>query len=60
MAFVLLVFGYVKTGVVRGWSGSGNVLAAVKGSVQMLIVGAVAAGAAVGLVKALNTAEHLG
>jgi VIT1/CCC1 family predicted Fe2+/Mn2+ transporter len=54
MAFVLLVFGYVKTGVVRGWSGRANVLAGIKGSLQMLVVGATAAGAAVGLVRALN------
>jgi VIT1/CCC1 family predicted Fe2+/Mn2+ transporter len=60
MAFVLLVFGYAKTGVVRGWSGRENVLAGCKGSVQMLVVGAVAAGAAVGLVRALNRAGHLG
>ena len=55
MAFVLLVFGYVKTGVVRGWSGRANVLAGIKGSLQMLVVGATAAGAAVGLVRALNS-----
>jgi VIT1/CCC1 family predicted Fe2+/Mn2+ transporter len=59
MAFVLLVFGYCKTGVVRGWSGTANVLVGVKGSIQMLIVGAVAAGAAVGLVRALNSADNL-
>ena len=54
MAFVLLLFGWVKTGVVRGWRGRNNVLAALKGSVQMLVVGSVAAGAAVGLVRAVN------
>lgn len=59
MAFVLLVFGYAKTGVVRGWSGRANILAGVKGSIQMLIVGAVAAGAAVGLVRAVNSAGNL-
>jgi vacuolar iron transporter family protein len=54
MVVVLLVFGYVKTGVVRGWRGRENIWAAVKGAIQMLIVGAVAAGAAVGLVRAIN------
>jgi vacuolar iron transporter family protein len=59
MAFVLLIFGYAKTGVVRGWRGRANILAGVKGSIQMLIVGAVAAGAAVGLVRAVNSAGGL-
>jgi VIT1/CCC1 family predicted Fe2+/Mn2+ transporter len=59
MAGVLLVFGWVKTGVVRGWRGRENVLAGVKGALQMLVVGAVAAGAAVGLVRGLNQAGNL-
>lgn len=54
MAFVLLIFGYVKTCVVRGWRGLDNVIAGSKGAIQMLLVGAVAAGAAVGLVRAIN------
>ena len=59
MAFVLLVFGYAKTVAVRGFRGQANILAGVKGSIQMLIVGAVAAGAAVGLVRALNSEGNL-
>ena len=54
MAFVLLIFGYVKTGIVRGWRGKENIIAGIKGAVQMCIVGAAAAGAAVGLVRAIN------
>ena len=54
MAFVLLVFGYVKTCIVRGWRGLDNINAGAKGAIQMLLVGAVAAGAAVGLVRAIN------
>ena len=54
MALVLLIFGYVKTGVVRGWSGAENYRACAGGAFQMLVVGAIAAGAAVGLVRAIN------
>lgn len=55
MAITLLVFGYVKTCVVRGWSGRDNVLAGVRGGVQMCCVGGVAAGAAIGLVRLIDT-----
>jgi vacuolar iron transporter family protein len=54
MAFVLLIFGYVKTCIVRGWRGLDNIIAGSKGAIQMLLVGAAAAGAAVGLVRAIN------
>ncbi|KAJ6189477.1 hypothetical protein N7519_004385 [Penicillium mononematosum] len=54
MAITLLVFGYVKTCVVRGWSGRANVLAAIWGGVQMCCVGGVAAGAAIGLVRFID------
>lgn len=57
MGIVLLVFGYLKTGIVRGWSGKENLIAGVLGALQMLIVGAIAAGAAVGLVRAVNGNE---
>lgn len=57
MGVVLLVFGYVKTCLVRGWHGFANVLAGIRGAIQMLAVGAIAAGAAVGLVRAI---EHGG
>ncbi|CAI7598434.1 unnamed protein product [Penicillium bialowiezense] len=55
MAITLLVFGYVKTCVVRGWSGRDNVLAGIWGGVQMCCVGGVAAGAAIGLVQLIDT-----
>ncbi|KAJ5823367.1 hypothetical protein N7447_005707 [Penicillium robsamsonii] len=54
MAITLLVFGYVKTCVVRGWSGRANVLAGIWGGVQMCCVGGVAAGAAIGLVQFID------
>ena len=54
MAIALFVFGWVKTGVVRGWKGRDNVIAATRGGLEMLLVGGVAAGAAVGLVRAIN------
>ena len=58
MAVVLCIFGYSKTCLVRGWSGRSNVLAGFRGAVQMLAVGAIAAGAAVGLVRAIETGNH--
>ncbi|KAH8897013.1 putative calcium transporter [Thozetella sp. PMI_491] len=51
MAVTLFLFGYCKTCVVTGWSGSRCVLKGVSGGVQMVIVGGAAAGAAMGLVK---------
>lgn len=54
MAVTLFVFGYVKTCVVRGWNGSANVSAGIMGGLQMCVVGGLAAGAAVGLVKLIN------
>ncbi|KAL2803050.1 VIT family-domain-containing protein [Aspergillus granulosus] len=54
MAVTLLVFGYIKTGVVRGWAGKENIFAGVRGGLQMVVVGGVAAGAAIGLVRLIN------
>lgn len=54
MAFVLLAFGYVKSCVVSGWTGKENVRNGWHSAVQMLIVGALAAAAAVFLVRALG------
>jgi VIT1/CCC1 family predicted Fe2+/Mn2+ transporter len=50
MAVALLVFGYVKSCYVTGWSGWLNVFIGVRSGVEMVIVGGVAAGAAMGLV----------
>lgn len=55
MTFIMFVFGYVKTAVVRGWRGQENILAGIKGAVQMLVIGALAVGAAVGLVRAVES-----
>ncbi|PKS12868.1 hypothetical protein jhhlp_000208 [Lomentospora prolificans] len=54
MALALFLFGYVKTCVVSGWRGSHRVLHGLFGGLQMVIVGGVAAGAAMGLVMAFN------
>ncbi|KAK4943212.1 Protein ccc1 [Elasticomyces elasticus] len=54
MCVVLLIFGYMKTGVVRGWTGKENYQACSGGALQMLVVGIIAAGAAVGLVRLIN------
>lgn len=54
MIVALFVFGWVKTGIVRGWAGSNNIQAAFRGGLQMVLVGGLAAGAAVGLVRAVN------
>ena len=54
MVMALFAFGWVKTGVVSGWRGRDRVLGCVRSGIQMVIVGGVAAGAAVGLVRAIN------
>lgn len=55
MALALFAFGYGKTCVVAGWSGPRQVWQGVCGGLQMVVVGGVAAGAAMGLVMAFNT-----
>lgn len=55
MAVTLLTFGYVKTCVVRGWRGRENIVAGIRGGIQMCFVGGVAAGAAIGLVRLIDT-----
>lgn len=57
MAIALFTFGWVKTGVVTGWRGRANMIACSKGSLQMLVIGGAAAGAAIGLVRAI-AGEH--
>lgn len=51
MAVSLFVFGYGKTCFVGGWRGRENVFAGMKGGVQMVVVGGLAAGCAMGLVR---------
>ncbi|KAI9801971.1 MAG: hypothetical protein M1825_003026 [Sarcosagium campestre] len=55
MVFCLFAFGYGKTGIVSGWHGKQNVVAAICGGLQMVFIGGAAAGAAMGLVKAFNS-----
>ena len=54
MAVALFAFGYVKTCFVQGWQGSRNVVLGIVGGFQMVLVGGVAAGVAMGLVKGFN------
>lgn len=58
MAVALFVFGYCKTCFVIGWQGAKNALKAIWGGLQMVIVGGVAAGSAMGLVKAFQGLAH--
>lgn len=51
MAIALFVFGYAKTCFVSGWKGKQNVRRGLIGGAQMILVGGVAAGSAMGLVK---------
>ncbi|MCJ1383246.1 hypothetical protein MMC17_006884 [Xylographa soralifera] len=59
MAVALFAFGWAKTGVVSGWRGRKNVIACVIGGVQMIVVGSAAAGAAVGLVRAIDRGQDV-
>ena len=58
MVVVMFVFGYTKTCVVRGWGTRDDVKAGLEGAVQMLVVGALAVGAAVGLVRAIEAGQQ--
>lgn len=59
MAIALFAFGWTKTGVVVGWRGRKNILAGLKGAVQMTLIGGVAAAAAIGLVRAITHGNHV-
>ena len=59
MIIALFIFGYVKTCFVNGWRGWRNVLGGAVGGSQMVVVGSVAAGAAMGLVKAFDYKAHM-
>ncbi|KAI5309493.1 hypothetical protein KEM55_003128 [Ascosphaera atra] len=54
MAVTLFVFGYVKTCIVRGWHRREDIMAGLKGAIQMTAVGGIAAGSAMGLVWLIN------
>ncbi|KAK3215548.1 hypothetical protein GRF29_8g335015 [Pseudopithomyces chartarum] len=51
MVVTLFTFGYVKTAAVHGWGGLHLVWKGVRGGAEMMVVGSLAAGAAMGLVK---------
>ncbi|GAB7344868.1 hypothetical protein MBLNU457_3312t1 [Dothideomycetes sp. NU457] len=51
MALALFVFGYGKTCFVTGFRGRANVCAGVKGGVQMMVVGGLAAGIAMAVIR---------
>lgn len=51
MAIALFIFGYGKTCFVNGWKGKRNVKKGTVGGLQMVLIGGVAAGSAMGLVK---------
>lgn len=51
MAVALFIFGYGKTCFVSGWSGRRNIRKGAVGGLQMVLVGGIAAGSAMGLVK---------
>lgn len=58
MAIALFLFGYGKTCFVSGWAGRRNIRKGVVGGFQMVLVGGVAAGSAMGLVKAFQLLAH--
>ena len=51
MVIALFIFGYGKTCFVSGWEGSGNIRGGTVGGIQMIIVGSMAAGSAMGIVR---------
>ncbi|KAI5295642.1 hypothetical protein KEM52_000722 [Ascosphaera acerosa] len=59
MAVALFAFGYAKTCIVRGWRTKEDIHEGVKGGLQMLAVGGIAAGSAVGLVHLINSLGDL-
>ncbi|KAJ5132698.1 Vacuolar iron transporter cccA [Penicillium atrosanguineum] len=58
MVVALFLFGYGKTCFVSGWKGRKNVRKGFVGGVQMVLVGGIAAGSAMGLVKAFQMMAH--
>ena len=58
MVVALFAFGYVKEGVVIGFGGGKSIRRCCFSGVQMVIVGSVAAGAAMGLVRLFNRGER--
>ncbi|KAI9741588.1 MAG: hypothetical protein M1818_004395 [Claussenomyces sp. TS43310] len=59
MIIALFVFGYGKTCAVTGWEGSRNIRKGCFGGVQQVVVGSIAAAAAMGLVRLFNQGADL-
>lgn len=57
MLVTLFTFGYVKTAAVHGCNGLGVVWKGVRGGAEMMVVGGLAAGAAMGLVRLFSGAD---
>jgi len=55
MALALSVFGYAKTCFVSGWAGRANVRKGLVGAVQMVVLGGIAAGSAMALVRGFQS-----
>jgi len=55
MTVALFLFGYGKICFLTGWKGSSNIRRGLIGGVQMVFIGGLAAGAAMGLVKAFQS-----
>ena len=55
----LYAFGYVKTAINVGWHSKENIWKALKGAMYMVLVGAIAASVAVGLITGVNEGQHL-
>ncbi|KAL3413625.1 VIT family-domain-containing protein [Aspergillus fumigatus] len=60
MAIALFLFGYGKTCFVSGWRGRQNIRRGFIGGMQMVLVGGVAAGSAMGLVKGFQLLASIG
>ena len=58
-AVALYVFGYVKTAINVGWRSKEKVWKAFKGAIYMVLVGAIAASVAVGLIMGVNKGQHI-
>ncbi|CAI7626697.1 unnamed protein product [Penicillium manginii] len=58
MVVALFLFGYGKTCFVSGWRGRRNIRKGFVGGIQMVLVGGIAAGSAMGLVKAFQMMAH--
>jgi VIT1/CCC1 family predicted Fe2+/Mn2+ transporter len=60
MVIALFAFGYVKSCYVSGWRGWRNTWIGVRGGLEMVFIGSVASGAAMGLVILFNRGARSG